>query len=179
MRHGSAQRDQQSRGLRWRARVPNRIPQTGAVQDAHRTRYAFQSIDHRVVDAPRVQAVPVDHPSGCSFDTDFLRGAQLRSGVLELECGVRVVQHLLAAMVSEFASSASTIPSLAATSRSKAAVRVCASWSPCEKLRRATFIPACSILRIVVGLLDEGPMVATILVRDTANPAQRQGTARI
>ena len=39
------------------------------------------------------------------------------------------------------------------------------AWSPWEKLTRATVIPAASMRRIVSGLAEPGPMVATILVR--------------
>src|SRR5881394_1108927 len=40
----------------------------------------------------------------------------------------------------------------------------CAENSPCEKFRRATFMPARSICSRTGGALDAGPIVATILV---------------
>jgi hypothetical protein len=46
------------------------------------------------------------------------------------------------------------------------AVSACAEWSPWEKFILATVIPACSMRRIVSGLEEAGPIVATIFVRD-------------
>jgi len=46
-----------------------------------------------------------------------------------------------------------------------AAASLCVSWSPCEKFRRATSIPACIIDLSTWGEMLDGPIVQTIRVR--------------
>ena len=54
--------------------------------------------------------------------------------------------------------------SAAAARRTRPTCRACSSRVPCEKLSRATLIPACIIRRIVASSDDDGPRVQTILV---------------
>jgi hypothetical protein len=52
-----------------------------------------------------------------------------------------------------------------AISRTAAITSECWSCVPCEKLIRATFIPAVTSARSTVGDAEAGPIVQTILVR--------------
>src|ERR1700751_6048682 len=69
-------------------------------------------------------------------------------------------------------------PSTSATSRTRAAAVRCVWWSPWEKLRRATSLPAWIIALSTCGELLEGPSVHTILVRRTAL-TRRWSTSRV
>src|SRR5256886_6406962 len=64
-------------------------------------------------------------------------------------------------------SSATGRPTASAASRTLAAASRCASASPCEKLRRATSMPAWIIALSVCGDELDGPMVQTMRVRRT------------
>src|SRR5207247_3744377 len=64
-------------------------------------------------------------------------------------------------------SSATGRPTASAASRTLAAASRCASPSPCEKLRRATSMPAWIIALSVCGDELDGPMVQTMRVRRT------------
>lgn len=52
-----------------------------------------------------------------------------------------------------------------ATSRKRSKTVPCPSWSPCEKLKRATFMPASIRIPILSLLQQAGPIVQTIFVR--------------
>src|ERR1700676_2745923 len=49
--------------------------------------------------------------------------------------------------------------------RTASMVAACSAWVPCEKLSRATFVPAATMARNTLGSRDAGPIVATIFVR--------------
>src|SRR6266516_4412574 len=65
-------------------------------------------------------------------------------------------------------SNATGRPTASAASRTLAAASRCASGSPCEKLRRATSMPAWIIALSVCGDELDGPMVQTMRVRRIA-----------
>ena len=56
-------------------------------------------------------------------------------------------------------------PKSSAEARSTLIAAAYLSWSPCDMLSRATFIPASTKARMRSGLEVEGPSVQTILVR--------------
>src|SRR5690606_28238999 len=63
---------------------------------------------------------------------------------------------------------ATGLPSFSLSARMVSARRPCSSQVPCEKLRRATSMPASIKLRIPVADSAAGPMVQTIFTRRTA-----------
>src|SRR5258708_1013254 len=68
------------------------------------------------------------------------------------------------------ASTPTTLPSRSAASRTRAIRATVSASAPCESERRAMFIPAAIIARIVCSSSDAGPTVATIFVRRSISP---------
>ncbi|SIN59029.1 Uncharacterised protein [Mycobacteroides abscessus subsp. abscessus] len=59
---------------------------------------------------------------------------------------------------------ATVLPNLLETLRIVSILALCSAWSPCEKFKRATFIPALISFSSISSDSDAGPIVQTILV---------------